>query len=271
MPAPDSIHTEDLDLPLGNQHLRARWILPDGRRSAGPMLVFLHEGLGSIAQWRDFPEALARATGFSALVYDRLGHGGSPSLAGPRTMDYLETEATQVLPSVLAACGIEAPILVGHSDGASIALLFAAAFPDAPRAVISEAAHVFLEPVTLAGLRGAKEAFQAGPLRAKLARFHGDKVDALFRGWNDTWLAPESRHWDMTSLLTTIRAPLLMIQGEDDEYGSPAQVHAVVSRVAGPAESMLIPGCGHIPHFQARERVLERAVAFLGAFTAAKK
>lgn len=266
MPTPDSIRTEDLDLPIGNQSLCARWLLPDGRRSAGPTLVFLHEGLGSIAQWRDFPEALVRATGLPALVYDRTGHGGSPSLPGPRTMDYLEAEAIQVLPSVLAACGLDSPILVGHSDGATIALLFAARFPDLPRAILAEAAHVFLEPVTLAGLRGAREAFQTGPLRVQLARFHGDKVDALFHGWNDTWLAPESRHWDMTPLLTDIRAPLLMIQGEDDEYGSPAQVHAVLSRVAGPAESLLIPGCGHVPHVQARERVLERAVAFLREF-----
>jgi len=263
-----ALYAEDVDLPVDGIQLRGRWIRHrrDHDLSSEPTLVFLHEGLGSIVQWRDFPEALARRTGLAALIYDRLGHGGSPPLSGPRTMHYLETEACQVLPSVLAAAGIQAPVLVGHSDGGTIALLFASKFPEVPRAVISEAAHVLLEPITLQGLCTTVEAFTHGSLRAKLARYHGEKTDSLFHGWSDTWLDPASEAWDITPQMHAITAPLLLIQGEGDDYGSPAQIEAVTSRAKGHAESLLIPGCGHVPHSQAREVVLARMAAFVKAF-----
>ena len=269
-PAPDgaTLHVEDIDLPVDGIHLRARWIRhrPDHDLRSEPTLVFLHEGLGSIAQWRDFPEALTQCTGLPALVYDRQGHGGSPRLVEPRTMHYLETEACRVLPSVLTAAGIQAPVLVGHSDGGTIALLFAAKFPKVPLAVISEAAHVLLEPIMLQGLRTTVAAFTQGSLRAKLARYHREKTDGLFHGWSATWLDPASEAWDITAQMHTITAPLLLIQGEGDDYGSPAQIQAITSRARGHAESLLIPGCGHVPHFQAREVVLARMAAFVKAF-----
>ncbi|MDP2876897.1 MAG: alpha/beta hydrolase [Holophaga sp.] len=268
MPNAPSLHIEDIMLTVGNHQLGARWIRHHAHRKLEPTLVFLHEGLGSIAQWRDFPETLARQTGLPALVYDRLGHGTSPALSEPRTMHYLEEEALVVLPRMLACCGIENPILVGHSDGGSIALLFASKFPEVPRAVISEAAHVFLEPITRTGLQAAKEAFDHGLLRGKLARFHGEKIDALFQTWCGTWLDPASHDWDITSPMSNIQAPLLMVQGENDDYGSPAQILAVTRRVQGPTETLMIPHCGHIPHFQANQIVLSRIRAFLQKFVA---
>jgi len=268
-PMPAAILVKDLELPLEGHSLQARWIMhrPDHDFHSEPTLVFLHEGLGSIAQWRDFPETLARRTNLPALIYDRLGHGGSPALTQPRTMAYLEAEAFQTLPQVLAAAGIAAPALVGHSDGGTIALLYAARFPKKVRAVLSEAAHVFLEPITIQGLCAARTAYMDETLRTKLERIHGDKVDSLFHGWNDTWLDQASRDWDITASLATLQCPLLLIQGEDDAYGSPAQIQAVVSRVQGPVESLLIPSCGHSPHSQARELVLAHMATFLRKFS----
>ncbi|MBK8792014.1 MAG: alpha/beta hydrolase [Holophaga sp.] len=266
---PAAILVKDLKLPMEGAALQARWLLHHGHHDfhREPTLVFLHEGLGSIAQWRDFPEALARRTKLPALIYDRLGHGGSPALTQPRTMAYLEVEAYQTLPQVLAATGIAAPVLVGHSDGGTIALLYAARFPEKVTTVLSEAAHVFLEPLTIQGLCAARTAYMGGTLRTKLERMHGDKVDSLFRGWNDTWLNPAARDWDITASLTTLQCPLLLIQGEGDAYGSPAQIQAVVSRVQGPVESLLIPHCGHSPHLQAQELVLAHMDAFLRKFS----
>lgn len=263
-PCERTIHREDFDLWIDGKRLRARSLRPDGAEPlAGPTLVFLHEGLGSIAQWRDFPDALVRASGLPAFLYDRLGHGDSQALTANRSPHYLEEEARVTLPQILAARAMKAPVLIGHSDGGSIALLYAAAFPLEPRAVITEASHVFLEEITLAGLRRAVAAFDQGKLRSGLWPFHGEKVDALFRAWADTWLAPAHRDWDITSHMTTLRAPLLMIQGEADGYGSPAQIDAVRTRVQGPSEAMLIPGCGHAPHHEARALVLACMTAFL--------
>lgn len=270
MPSPltgDSpIQTIDFDLQVLGQRLHARRLVPSLSETKRPAnLVFLHEGLGCIAQWGDFPEALVRATGLPALLYDRLGHGESAPLMGPRSPHYLEEEASSTLPRVLALCEIDSPVLIGHSDGASIALLYASEFPHSPVAVLSEAAHVFLEEITLAGIRRAVAAFDQGKLRKGLLPYHGDKVDALFWAWADTWLSPAFRDWDITSRLPALRAPLLMIQGEEDGYGSPAQVEAILSRVGGPKKGWLIPGCGHAPHQQARQAVLEGMASFLQA------
>lgn len=256
---------EDRNLVAGGRRLRARTLLPPGSAGLdrGPALVLLHEALGCITQWGHFPEELVRATGLPALVYDRYGHGHAERLQGPRPLDYLEREALETLPGILAAFGIRAPILYGHSDGGTIALLHGAAFPGIPMALVCEAHHVFLEETTARGLRRAAEAYASGRLRDRLARLHGDNLDALFRGWNDVWLAPERRDWDITARLDAIQAPVLMIQGEKDEYGSAAQIEAVASRVQGPAETLLIPGCGHAPHHESRALVLERVAGFL--------
>jgi pimeloyl-ACP methyl ester carboxylesterase len=250
----------------GGSRIQAKSILPPGTALTGnrPTLVFLHEGLGSISQWRRFPLDLAQATGLPALVYDRCGYGRSEARGMPADPSYLELEAFERLPEVLAACGIEAPILVGHSDGATIALLCAAHFPGLPLAVVSEAAHPFIEGRTIQGIWRTLRAFEATSLREQLRSHHGAKLEALFRSWSEVWLSPAFRDWTMVPLLPAIRCPVLAIQGEDDEYGTPDQVRAILQGVSGPAEGLLLPGCAHVPHFQARDRVLERMAAFIG-------
>jgi len=253
---------EPFFIEAAGHRLRAQWI---GAPEAAPggTLVFLHEGLGSIPQWRDFPEAVCRAAGRRGLVFERWGFGGSDRLVLPRPRDYLNIEAEEVLPEVLDACGIARPILIGHSDGASIALLFAAAFPERAAACISMAAHVFVEDVTLAGIRGVVARWESGDLRARLARYHGDNTDTVFRGWAETWLRPDFRDWAMVDRLPRVTCPVLVMQGEDDEHGSAAQVDAIASGTAGRADAVLLPDCGHSPHLQARDAVLARISAFL--------
>jgi pimeloyl-ACP methyl ester carboxylesterase len=227
--------------------------------------VFLHEGLGSITQWRGFPLALASATGLPALVYDRRGYGKSEPWARPPGTAFLETEAFEQLPELLAACGIEAPILVGHSDGATIALLFASRFPGQALGVVSEAAHPFVEAQTIQGIWRTLRAFETTRLREQLRAHHGTKADTLFRGWSNIWLAPAFRDWTMVHLLPAITCPVLAIQGEEDEYGTPDQVRAILQGVSGPVEGLLLPGCAHAPHHQARDQVLDAMTRFIGS------
>ena len=230
------------------------------------MLVFLHEALGSIPQWRDFPAALCERTGLRGLLYERRGFGGSAPLAQPhRPLDYLHHEAREVLPEVLAAAGVTRPVLVGHSDGGTIALLFAAAFPGRVDAIVTEAAHVLVEEVTIDGIRRTEEAWRTTHLRGRLARHHGEKTEALFESWAGTWTRGDFRDWSILEELEAVSCPALVIQGVNDEYGSPAQVDAIVAAVSGPAHPFLIPGCGHIPHRQAAEAVLLAIRLFLGA------
>lgn len=231
----------------------------------GPTIVFLHEGLGSITQWRDFPDLLCAKTGLGGLVYERRGHGGSDPLVLPRPDDFLVAEAETVLPALLAQLGIERPVLLGHSDGGSIALLHAAAFPGSVRACITIAAHVFLEPATESALAAAGQVFATTDWRQKLERHHGANTEAMFRGWNETWRRLAPRGWSMVDRLPAIACPVLAVQGLDDEHGTPAQVETIVAKVSGPAEAFLIPGCGHSPHLQARDALVERVSAFLAA------
>ncbi|HOI74494.1 MAG TPA: alpha/beta hydrolase [Syntrophales bacterium] len=235
------------------------------REGSAPAILFLHEGLGSISQWRDFPEILCSRAESVGFVYDRLGHGRSAPLPAPRTVRYLHDEALDVLPAVLDALALDRSVLVGHSDGGTIALLFAAEYPDRVRGVITEAAHVFVEEETLRGIREAIDLYRTTDLRERMTRHHGDKVDAVFSGWADTWLSAEFRHWNVESFLPRVSCPLLVIQGADDRYGTPAQVDAIVRQAAGPAEALLLPGCGHIPHQQARDRVLPAMARFIGS------
>lgn len=261
-----------LTLPVGGHSLAAEWVEPPGAPGGEPV-VLLHEGLGSIAQWVrrdvDVPARLAAATGRPAFLHDRLGFGRSDPLPRQRTPRYLYEEAWETLPRVLDAAGIDRAALVGHSDGASIALLLAAKFPDRVTALVSEAAHSFVEDVTLAGIVEARAAFHApdGRLRKALARFHGDKTDATFSGWADVWLKPGFAAFDMRGELARITCPVLAIQGEGDEYGTPRQLDAIAEAVAGPVETWLVEDCRHIPHFQAADRVLPRIADFLAAHT----
>ncbi len=231
---------------------------------AQPAIVLLHEGLGSIAMWKDFPERLAARTGRTVVAYSRSGYGSSEPLRGPREPDYMHHEAQAVLPELLAALNVERPILFGHSDGASIALIYAGTHAGGAHALVLEAPHLFVEELSIRSITAAKETWAATNLREKLGRYHAD-ADGAFTGWNDIWLDPRFRNWNIESYADAVRVPVLVVQGEADEYGTLAQVESVAARVRG-TETMLIPGAGHSPHRDAPEAVLERVAAFVGRF-----
>jgi pimeloyl-ACP methyl ester carboxylesterase len=251
------------DVMADGRRLRVERLELEGSDPETSHLVFLHEGLGSIAQWKGFPAALCAATGLPGGVYERWGFGGSEPLTLPRPRDYLNREAERALPEVLEACAITRPLLIGHSDGGTIALLFAAAFPERPLACITEAAHVWVEEAALAGIRAASTAWRTTDLEARLAKYHGAQSQTVFRGWAETWTQPEFRDWSMVAALPAIVCPLLVIQGLDDEYGTTAQVETIVRQSGGPAAPLLIPGCAHVPHHQAQGSVLEAMSEFI--------
>lgn len=226
---------------------------------AEPALVFLHEGLGSVALWRDFPARLAEATGRRALIYSRAGHGFSDVPDADRTPAFMHEEALQVLPELLRVAGIETPVLVGHSDGGSIALIHAAAHPVSRLVLL--APHVFVEDVTVASIEEARETFETTNLGERMARYHRDPERA-FRLWNDIWLAPEFRAWNIEDVLADVTAPALLIQGEHDQYGTLAQVDAIERGVRGPVRRVVLD-CRHAPHLEAPEETLAAAVEFL--------
>lgn len=226
-------------------------------------IVFLHEGLGSASQWKDFPKRLSTLCGSGFLTYSRWGYGGSDARPRPWPADFLEAEATVVLPELLASTGITRPVLYGHSDGGTIALMYAAAVPDGVRGVISEAAHVMLEDISIQGITRARDRFLHGDLRARLRARHGAHVDETVLGWTENWLRPELRGWDIRARLSGIRCPVLVIQGRDDDFGTLEQVEAIVSGVGGPAEALVLDACGHIPHRERQREVLEAAARFI--------
>lgn len=226
-----------------------------------PAIVMLHEGLGSISAWRDFPQRLAARTGATVVAYSRYGYGRSDVLREPHEPDYMHREGEVVLPEVLAQLGIERPILFGHSDGASIALIYAGAQPAAATALILEAPHVFVEEISVRSIAEAKVAFATTDLPAKLARHHAD-ADATFAGWNDIWLDPRFRAWNIEPYASRVRCPVLLIQGDADQFGTTAQLDAIVARAPN-AEVLLVPGAGHSPHRDAPDLVLERVASFV--------
>ncbi len=233
-----------------------------GERVPGrPTLVFLHEGLGSVSLWRDFPQRVAAATGLPAFAYSRRGYGASDGIQPPRPLDMLEREAA-LLPEVLAAAGLGPVLLVGHSDGASIALLHAASGAAGLLGVAVLAPHSFVEDITVSSIAAAAEAYRAGPLRERLARHHGENVDGAFWGWNRVWLDPGFRGWDIRPRLAAIGVPLLVRQGQDDEYGTAAQVEAIGAAVP-PARILMLPACGHSPHRDQPEATLAAIAAFV--------
>ena len=225
-----------------------------------PVLVFLHEGLGSIRQWREFPAKLAAATGCRALVYDRYGYGQSDVLAEKRrTVRFMHDEALDALPEMLAALKIENPILVGHSDGASIALIHAGAGHRA-RGVVAMAPHVFIEPICISSIRKATETFERTDFAEKLGRYHRD-ARKTFYGWADVWLDPQFGGWDIRDeYLPGVRSPVLAIQGFDDEYGTMAQLDEIKRRVSGPCELLKLEKCGHAPFREQPRETIEAAV-----------
>lgn len=229
-------------------------------RSDLPPLVLLHEGLGSVAMWRDFPQKLAAASGARVVVFSRAGYGGSDAYAEPRTPHYMHREGEQMLPAFLAALGIERPLLVGHSDGGSIALICAGAHPELPAGLVVMAPHEFVEEITLAGIRAAREVWQSSDWRDKLGRYHRDPV-RVFHDWNDTWLAPEFRDWNIEDYLPRIACPVLALQGEDDEYATMRQIE-VIGAVVPDAEVLKLPACGHSPQRDQETAVLAAIVVF---------
>ncbi len=241
------------------------WIAPE--RATSPLLVFLHEGLGSVALWRDWPRQLCNAGGFRGLVYSRPGYGRSTPR--PREekwpVDFMHTQAREVLPAFLRAVEVDAssepPWLIGHSDGASIALIHTAAFPERVAGLVVLAPHVFVEDISIESIGRARETYLTTNLKTKLARYHSDP-DSAFWGWNDVWLDPAFRNWNIEDLLPAITRPVLAVQGEDDEYGTMAQLNSIARHVPD-ARLLKLAACGHSPHRDQPQRVIEAALDFI--------
>jgi pimeloyl-ACP methyl ester carboxylesterase len=233
------------------------------RFTAGPAsaldIVMLHEGLGSTSMWRDFPDRLAAATGARVLVYSRIGYGGSTALREPRSVDYMHEEARVWLPAILRELDIERPVLFGHSDGASIALIHAASPSSTARAVVALAPHVKVEDLTIESIAKVTAAYET--LRKPLSRHHLD-VDSAFSGWSRIWLDPAFRSWNIETLLPKIRCPVLAVQGEEDEYGTLEQIESIVRAVAG-TKKLILTDCRHSPHRDRAPAVLDAARAFI--------
>jgi pimeloyl-ACP methyl ester carboxylesterase len=253
-------------LPRGELVIEYRWINADLHRA--PIVVFLHEGLGSVAMWKDWPQALCDRLGMRGLVYSRPGYGRSTprphDVKLPR--DFMTMQARDVLPALLDTLHVdaaqrEAMWLVGHSDGGSIALLYACAFPAALAGAVVIAPHVFVEDVSIAGITEAKRAYQHGALRERLARYHAD-VDSAFYGWNDIWLDPGFRSWSIVDPLRTIRCPLLAVQGHDDHYGTMAQIERIADAVPH-TRLVELRNCGHSPHRDAPQALNDAIAAFV--------
>ncbi len=276
IPISNSAATDGRDKPGHDDRVmavRIAEIAVDGRRletarwgpapDVAPTLVLLHEGLGCVALWRDFPEALVAATGCGVFAWSRFGYGASDPVQLPRPMTYMHDEALNVVPRVLDAAGVRRAVLIGHSDGGSIAAIHAGAVEDRRVAgVVLIAAHFFVEDINIASIAAIKANFEQGDLRQRLARYHRD-VDVAFRGWNDAWLDPRFRDFDITDQIGRIKVPVLALQGADDPYGTPEQLR-VLERVAScPVETRLIAGARHAPHLEAKDATLAAIVPFV--------
>jgi pimeloyl-ACP methyl ester carboxylesterase len=225
-------------------------------------LVFLHEGLGSVALWRDFPDKIASRLGSRALVYSRFGYGQSDGLVAERTSSFMHEEALDVLPALLDQLGIERPLLVGHSDGASIALIHAAISGRPVQGLALMAPHVFVEPVCKESIARIRETYRITDLRERLAKYHAH-VDDAFLGWADTWLRPEFLSWSIEEMLPRLTQPILLIQGRDDEYGTLHQLDRIATRAQGPTSRLVLDHCGHSPHRDQETAVLDAIVGFI--------
>jgi pimeloyl-ACP methyl ester carboxylesterase len=241
-------------LKVGSSELEYRMIGPQPHEA--PTLVMLHEGLGSVGQWGDFPDRLATATSAGVFVYSRAGYGQSSSVTLPRPLTYMHDEALQVLPELLNAIGFRRGILIGHSDGASIATIYAGGVQDHRiRGLSLIAPHFVVEDVSIASIAAAKQTYESTDLRDKLARWH-KHVDVAFRGWNEAWLDPEFRKWDISESLAYIRVPVQIVQGEADQYGTLRQIEIAKEECYCPVDVTLLPGIGHAPHREAPNRTL---------------
>ena len=255
-----ALPVRELTITVAGRQIAARiW----GEMTAQSVIVLLHEGLGSISMWRDFPSDLAAATGCSVLAYDRFGYGQSDPQSLPWSLDYMHHEALVHLPEILRAAGIERVILLGHSDGASIALIHAGGTQNfGLRGLVLIAPHLFVEDVSIRSIEAAREAYRSGDLRARLARHHRDP-DHAFLGWNGAWLDPGFRDWRIDEYVPTIRVPVLAVQGDADEYGTEAQLAPLLSDAYCPVAVHWLAGAAHAPHLTHRAAVLDRVVPFV--------
>jgi pimeloyl-ACP methyl ester carboxylesterase len=235
----------------------------EARQSTFPTIVMLHEGLGSVSHWKDFPRVLAETTGAGVFLYSRYGHGSSDALTEPRPVSYMHHEAQVVLPEILQKAGIERPLLLGHSDGASIAILYAGTFPESPAGLILEAPHVFVEDITVSSIAQARALYNETDLPQRLGRYHAN-VDSLFWGWNNIWLDPCFRGWNIETFLDSIRCPVLVLQGTQDEYGTKKQVEAIQRRIPS-AAAIMLDDCKHAPHRDRSDATLAAISRFLEA------
>jgi pimeloyl-ACP methyl ester carboxylesterase len=252
-------------LRIHDSDLEYRLIGP--QPSEAPTIVMLHEGLGSAALWGDFPDRLQATTGVGVFVYSRAGYGASTSVALPRPLDYMSREALEVLPALLDAIGFTRGVLLGHSDGASIAAIYAGGTGDhRVRGVVLMAPHFFVEDVSVTSIAEIKQIYETADLREKLARWHRD-VDNAFYGWNGAWLDPDFRRWDISEYLAYIRVPIAILQGEDDQYGTLRQIEIAREECYCPVDVTMLPGTGHSPHREAAELTLATVSEFVGSLT----
>jgi pimeloyl-ACP methyl ester carboxylesterase len=250
-------------LHINDSDLEYRLIGPGPDQA--PTIVMLHEGLGSAALWGDFPEKLQASTGAGVLVYSRSGYGGSTPVQLPRPLDYMHIEAFEVLPKLLDAIGFRRGLLLGHSDGASIAAIYAGGIADHRiNGVAMIAPHFIVEDVSVASIADIKTAYEAGELKAKLKRWHKD-VDNAFYGWNDAWLNPKFRDWDISEYLAYIRVPIAILQGADDQYGTIRQIEIARQECYCPVDVTILAGAGHSPHREAPGATLDAITEFTKA------
>jgi pimeloyl-ACP methyl ester carboxylesterase len=250
------------ELRIDGLRIEAEWHGPSPDRA--PTLVLLHEGLGCVAMWRDFPRALAARTGYGVLVYSRPGYGRSDPTPRPPELRFMDEEAFSVLPAVLDQAGIRKAILVGHSDGASIAAIYAGGVQDFRiRGLVLMAPHFFVEDLSITSIEAAKAAYEQGDLRERLKRYHGDNVDTAFQVWNAAWLDPGSRNWRIDDRVAHVRVPILIVQGADDQYGTTDQVSLAQDSAYCPVEALVLPDCRHSPHLDQPEATLAAVAEFV--------
>lgn len=247
------------EVSIDEHTLEFAWVGPDSELAP---LVFLHEGLGSIDLWRDFPSLICNESARRGLVFSRFGNGWSDALVEPRRPDYMHEEATFVLPQLLETLELEVPVLIGHSDGASIAIIYAGS-GQSVESMILIAPHVWVEGRSIEAISAARQDFDASDRAARMAKYHRDPR-ATFWGWNDIWLSPAFRDWNLEEFLPSITCPLLLVQGEDDEFGTTAQLDLIESRVSGETERLMVAASGHSPHLLQSDLVMKAITQFLG-------